>query len=223
MSGEDFMATHIPLRRRAFYLFSALWHWWEGGLDRLGLYRGACPTPHMVKRRVVREYAERYGTAYFVETGTYHGDMIAAMLRRFDRLYSIELSVVLHEKAKARFARHDKVRLLQGDSAVQLQWILPECDQPTLFWLDAHWSGCNTARGEIDSPILAELEAIFGGSKCKPIILVDDARCFVGIDGYPKVEDLRVRVAQWVPGYELSVERDIIRIVPGRSPSASDT
>lgn len=217
------MTATIPLRRRAFYLFNACLYWWEGLLDRLGRHRGPA-TPHVVKRRVLREYAAAYRTAYFVETGTYLGDMTAAMLRRFERLYSIELSPVLHEKAVARFARHEKVRLLHGDSASQLHSVVPQCDRPTLFWLDAHWSGGNTARGDIDTPIVSELEAIFCGAKCDPIILVDDARCFIGgDDGYPTVDELRTRVAQWRPDYEVSVERDIIRIVPAPAPPKAPT
>lgn len=215
------MTGALPFRRRVLYLYSALRYWWEGARDRLGLYRGAAPTPHVVKRRVVREYAARYGTPYFVETGTYLGDMTAAMLRRFERLYSIELSAALHEKAVARFGRHENVRILQGDSAAQLDSILPHCDRPTLFWLDAHWSGGNTARGEIDTPIVSELDAIFRGAKHDPIILVDDARCFVGVDSYPTIDELRARVAQWRSDYDLTVERDIIRIVP-RHPSPTE-
>ncbi len=205
--------TRIPLRRRAYYLYQALRYRWDALLDRFGLYSGPA-SPHMVKRRVVAEYAARYGARCFVETGTYLGDMIAAMRRRFERLYSIELSPLYYDKAVARFAGNDRVRILHGDSAAELGRLVPQCDRPTLFWLDAHWSGGRTARAEIDTPILAELEAIFGGAKHDPVILVDDARCFIGSGGYPAIDELRERVARWRPDYEVSVERDIIRIVP---------
>jgi hypothetical protein len=207
----------IPLRRRLFYLFSALRYQWEGVLDRFGLYRGAAPTPHAVKRRVIRRLAAGYGAKYFVETGTYMGDMTAAMLPWFERLYSIEMSVPFYEKAAARFARYGKVRVLQGDSAVEIGRVIPMCDQRTLFWLDAHWSGGSTARGDVDTPIVSELAEIFRGSLVDPVVLVDDARCFTGAGGYPTIEELRALVAQWRTDYEVALERDIIRIVP-RSP-----
>ena len=48
------------------------------------------PPPHVVKQRVLREYAERYELKVFVETGTYRGDMVQAMKPLFDKIYSIE-------------------------------------------------------------------------------------------------------------------------------------
>jgi len=204
----------IPLRRRVFYLYGAVRRRIEDFLDRIGFYERRAATPHAVKRRVVRDFAARYKAVNFVETGTYLGDMIAAMLRWFDRLYSVELSAVLYEKAVTRFTRHKKVRILHGDSAVEIVRILSELSGRTLFWLDAHWSGGNTARGNIDTPIFAELDQIFGAAREEPVILVDDARCFVGTDGYPTIDGLRQRVARWRPHYTVSVERDIIRIVP---------
>ena len=41
-------------------------------------------TPHLVKRRVVRDYAKRFGSRILVETGTLFGDMLAAVARHFD-------------------------------------------------------------------------------------------------------------------------------------------
>ena len=41
------------------------------------------PMPHFGKLQVLREYAEKYKPAVFIETGTYKGDMVYAMLHRF--------------------------------------------------------------------------------------------------------------------------------------------
>ena len=49
------------------------------------------PPPHIVKQRVLREYAKKYGLRILVETGTSTGDMVEAMKTDFDRIYSIEL------------------------------------------------------------------------------------------------------------------------------------
>ena len=51
-----------------------------------------------------------------VETGTFLGDMLAAMRDDFDSLTSIELSEELHSRAKRRFAGDPKITLLHGDS-----------------------------------------------------------------------------------------------------------
>lgn len=61
------------------------------------------PAPHSVKQRAVAELARAHGAKIFVETGTYRGDMVAAMQPNFDKLYSIELSPELHRAAVRRF------------------------------------------------------------------------------------------------------------------------
>src|SRR5262245_37032165 len=70
------------------------------------------PPPHVVKQRTLRTLAERFKLTLLVETGTYYGDMVEAMKRSFSRIYSIELSRELSERAAKRF-RHDRhVRII---------------------------------------------------------------------------------------------------------------
>ena len=64
--------------------------------------RSALP-PHIIKQGVIRSFAEKYGLRILVETGTYYGDMVEAMKHCFDRIYSIELSGELFERATKRF------------------------------------------------------------------------------------------------------------------------
>ena len=97
-----------------------------------------------------------------METGTYYGDMIAAMMPQFDAIYSIELSDELYDRARRRFRGSDKVTLIHGDSAVELAAIVRGLDRPALFWLDGHYSGGETAKGATETPVLAELEQILG-------------------------------------------------------------
>src|SRR5262245_43262543 len=73
------------------------------------------PPPHIVKQRVLREYAERYGLRTLVETGTYRGDMIEAMRPVFEKIVSIELGQDLFAAARKRFKRVAHVELIQGD------------------------------------------------------------------------------------------------------------
>jgi hypothetical protein len=177
----------------------------------LHLWHGPAPIPHVVKRRVIHEYAKRFRIRTFVETGTYLGDMLAAMSGRFDDLYSVELSDVFFDKACARFAREPHIHLRRGDSARVLPEILAELRQPALFWLDAHYSGGSTARGVVDTPVADELVQLLAGAH-DHVILIDDARDFNGTHGYPTIEQLREMVAAERPSYELSVAQDIIRI-----------
>src|SRR5208283_2124357 len=50
------------------------------------------PPPHAAKRRILAAYASAFDTGTLIETGTYAGEMVWAMMDRFDRIISIELS-----------------------------------------------------------------------------------------------------------------------------------
>ncbi len=178
--------------------------------------------PHGTKRRILNDYAARYGLRTLVETGTFLGDMVERMRGTFAQVHSIELSETLHRRAQARFAGVSNVHLHQGDSAAVLPALLSTQHAPCLFWLDAHYSGGPTARAAIDTPIMAELTLIFSHPVRTHVILVDDARLFVGADGYPTIGELRDFVGRTRPDYELSVQEDIIRLVPtAGSPSTA--
>jgi hypothetical protein len=205
--------VRIPLRRRLFYVYNDVHYWWEDLRYRLGLWKRISP-PHAVKRRAVRGYAARYGARTLIETGTYLGDMIAAMARSFDELHSIELSEVFYEKARARFAGRPHVHVHLGDSAAELGKIVAGLRGRALFWLDAHYSGGTTARGAIDTPIADELRTIFSAGGVGHVILVDDARDFNGTAGYPTIDGVREIVRTLAPQYAVEVRDDIIRITP---------
>ncbi|MEA2235596.1 MAG: hypothetical protein QOC81_320 [Thermoanaerobaculia bacterium] len=206
----------IPLRRRLLYLHYRVLHWIQGIRYRLGMWDASVGMPHAVKRRVVRDYASRYGARTLVETGTYLGDMIAAMARSFETLHSIELSEEFYAKARARFARRPHIHLHHGDSASELPGIVAGLSGRALFWLDAHYSGGATARGTIDTPIAQELREIFRRNAPGHVLLVDDARSFNGTADYPTIDGVREIVASLDPHYSVEVVDDIIRITPPR-------
>lgn len=134
--------------------------------------------PHLVKQSVVRAYARRYALDTLVETGTYMGDMVAAMRPHIRSIYTIELDLALYTAAKRRFKRYPTIHVLQGDSAYVLMSLLPKLAQPCLFWLDGHYSGEGTTRGDEDTPILRELDHILDRKTDRDVVLIDDARCF---------------------------------------------
>lgn len=181
------------------------------------------PSPHLVKQETLRDYARRYGIRLLVETGTYYGDMVDAMKRHFDRIYSIELSPQLHRSAARRFRREAHVELLLGDSARLLPELLARLPGPALFWLDGHYSAGETARGEKDTPILEEISHIMGNGLSGHVILVDDARCFDTDPAYPSIAALTKFVRARDSSTAIRVENDIIRITPGTHSSAGAT
>jgi hypothetical protein len=148
-----------------------------------------------------------------VETGTYLGDMVDAMRADFEQVISIELSEELAQHARARFARASNVQVLCGDSGKLLPEVVSRLMAPTLFWLDGHYSAGVTAKGDRETPILEELEAIFSGSTGPHVLLIDDARCF-GSGDYPSIQQVQALVMKYRPGWQFAVAGDIIRICP---------
>jgi hypothetical protein len=173
------------------------------------------------KRAIILSYKEKYKPDIFVETGTLFGDTVQILSSNFKKLYSIELSEELAIKAKKRFDNLKHISIVQGDSGVEIDSILKIITEPVLFWLDGHYSGdfyhrdelIKTAKGVLNTPVEKELELIMQ-SGFPHIVLIDDAREFTGSNDYPTIKQLRHLLKKSKFGYQLSVDRDIIRIVP---------
>lgn len=167
---------------------------------------------HLYKQKIIRQFAEKYDLKNFVESGTYLGEMVYAMRYRFDNLYSIELSHELCLKAKADFQKFPRVKIYEGNSSQMLPMVVAELKGPSLFWLDGHYSGGFTAKGDLQTPIVKELRAIIGHAPERSVILVDDARSFTGAGDYPSLAEISQLVKSLDPRLRLEVENDIIRI-----------
>ena len=111
----------------------------------------------------------------FVETGTYLGNTTAAASRYFREVHTIELDEKLNKKARERFRNTGNVTCHQGNSPDVLRTLAQTIDEPALFYLDAHWSGGVTAHGEVEVPLLEELE-IIRPRLHDDFIVIDDAR-----------------------------------------------
>jgi len=170
------------------------------------------PPPHLIKQETVKEYAYKFSAEIFIETGTYYGAMILGTKYFFNQIYSIELDKDLYLKAKKLFRKYDNIHILQGDSSKVLPELLNKIKKPCLFWLDGHYSGGITAKGDLITPILNELKSIFSHQIKDHVILIDDARLFIGQEDYPTIEDLREFVIKNRPDWVFEVRNDIIRI-----------
>jgi hypothetical protein len=169
--------------------------------------------PHLIKQRTVLEYAQRFSLSTLIETGTYFGFMVNATKRRFRRIHSIELDDRLYQRAYKKFSRFKHVSIHQGDSSRVLPMILTRIQEPCLFWLDAHYSSGITARGERETPIMEEGRCILSHPLAiEHVILIDDARNFVGANDYPTLEELNKLVSAQCLSLRVYVENDIIRI-----------
>ena len=169
------------------------------------------PPPHIVKQLIIAEYQQKYGHSILLETGTYMGTMVEAQKSNFNKIISIELGIDLFEKAQKRFENDKNITIVQGDSGKVLGLLLKDISEPIIFWLDGHYSAGTTALGDKECPIFEELDAIFDSKQFNHVILIDDAREFVGNGDYPSIEKLTDYIKNKNDKYQVEVKDDIIR------------
>ena len=180
------------------------------------------PCPDPLKQSIVAEYGRKWNLGNLIETGTFEGTMTYAQKDNFRCVITIELDPALYESAKQRFKDVPHIHVLNGDSGVMMVEALRLVTGPTLFLLDAHYSGGVTAKGDLETPILKELSVIASRGNGGDVILIDDARHFGWRSDYPRLAKVRQFVTKHFPGYKVDVESDLIRIVPQRQSLEKD-
>ncbi|MBU4348411.1 FkbM family methyltransferase [Patescibacteria group bacterium] len=171
------------------------------------------PPSHFLKEQIVKNYAKKYKIKTFIETGTYKGIMLSAVKDIFEKLYSIELNATSFQNALIKFREDKQIKLLNGDSGKIMINVLKDINEPCLFWLDGHYSGKSTSKGEKNTPILQELKTILNHKIKNHIILIDDARLFTGKNDYPTIKELKYFVKNLNNNLRLKVKYDIVRII----------
>ena len=174
------------------------------------------PPPHVVKARTVLDYARRHGLHVLIETGTFEGEMVRKCRRAFRAIFTIELDPRYAGRATRRFARDGHVHVVQGNSAERLPEVLAAVREPAPFWLDGHYSGGDTARGDKETPLLEELAAIRRHGVRGHVIPIDDARC-LGQGDYPDLDTLTRPLRAIEPGSRVEVAADIPPCTPPAS------
>jgi hypothetical protein len=198
------------LRRTSFYpTYKRLGHYPDFFYWKL---RGKPPRPpHLVKQRLVKQYARQHGLRVLVETGTYYGEMIEGTKRDFDQIFSIEFDPRLARGARARFASAAHIHVLEGSSEMLIPQILCELTQPALFWLDAGYCAWNGKLAD-SSRLFSEIGAILSHRISNHAILIDDVVPFSGIDGTPDVRELMQHITTQFPSRKVSVDTGVLVI-----------
>lgn len=175
------------------------------------ILRGEYPLPPpTVKLAVIRQNIPDPRPRVFVETGTYLGDTVAAVKDMYSSVISIEVDEALYKSACTRFADDKNVKIVRGDCARELPAILAALHEPAVFWLDGHYSGGITGKGEIEDPILISLNQIAALPPLDHVIFVDDARTFDGLEGRPDISDVFNTIKKINSRYIIRVQNDII-------------
>lgn len=170
------------------------------------------PTNMFRKQQIITAIQKKSGVKVFVETGTFMGDMTVAQASFFDKLYTIELGEELYLNARKRFEAFPNIFGLLGDSGKVLSKIIKDINQPAIFWLDGHYSGGITAKGDLVCPIYGELDAIFSNGQFKHILCIDDARLFNGTDDYPMIEQVKGYIKSKGVKFDFKILDDIMVI-----------
>jgi hypothetical protein len=204
------------MRRMPFYsAYKSLFHYPDYWYWKLRPHPKR--SPHLVKQRALLEYARKYGLRTLIETGTYYGEMVAALRRSFDRVDSVESLPELARAAGRKFQRFPHVRIFEGESQLVIPEILESLSAPALFWLDAGyytWDGLHRNKQRL----ALELEAILGSPIRGHVVLIDDASTLkfrVGDSPEPSsIRELQVNLSAAFPSSCIEIRDDIVRITP---------
>jgi len=206
------------LRRMPFYsAYKSLFHYPDYWYWKLRPHPKR--SPHLLKQRALLEYAEKYRLRTLVETGTYYGEMVAALKDKFDRIDSVESLPDLAGAAAVKFKRFPHIHIVEGESQRVIPDILASLDAPALFWLDAGyytWDGLHRNKERL----ALELEAILNGAGRERghFVLIDDASTLKFRAGNnPEPADtaqLRQNFSDVFPDRNVEIRDDIVRITP---------
>lgn len=173
-----------------------------------------------VLKEMVLGLAAQAGIKNFVETGTYQAGTAVWAAGQFQQAYTIEAAKPLYDAAVEKFGTVPNLHFHFGDSRSCLEKIQQSLDGPTLYWLDAHWSGGVTFGEGAECPLLNEIEKVNQGSP-DSIILIDDARLFLSppprphdANQWPDLLTVLNALAQPKPRRYIIVHQDVIVAVP---------
>jgi hypothetical protein len=81
-------------------------------------------------------------------------------------LQNISIMFLQSKSQNIFIKKHEKntntknAEFIYGDSRVEIKKLIKKLDEPTIFWLDAHWSGEETYGDTDQCPLIGELEII---------------------------------------------------------------
>lgn len=186
---------------------------------------GRNPKNMSLDEKFLSMIASAFQATTFVETGTYLGDTTEIASRYFKTIHSIELSEDLCKKAQKRFENAKNITVYQGDSCTILAAITKKLQGKTVFFLDAHYSMGETARGTSNTPIISELEVIKKSSIKDAILLIDDIRMFYSplvnvsktfMYGYPTLTQIIQKALEINSDYKCAVIFDTLILYPAQ-------
>ncbi len=137
----------------------------------MGITRWGPPT------ELITKLVTKFPIDNLVETGTYKGGTAVWASEYFKKVLTIEYSKELYEKVTHDFRHISNIEFIFGNSKTELSKLLERLENPSIFWLDAHWCGGSTYGDNDECPLIEEID-ILNRSKFENFIFIDDARLF---------------------------------------------
>jgi hypothetical protein len=174
-----------------------------------------------IPRTLVLKMLAKESIPNFVETGTFQGGTTLWAAQHFNKVITIEINPEFSRAVAARPDCPKNIEFLVGDSAHLMSAVAAKLSGPTLFWLDGHYCGLGTGNPAAECPIMEELRALVG--TLDPVVMIDDARCFLGPPPPPhepshwvSIDDLYRFFIEHFPNHTSTVFDDVIITVPKR-------
>ena len=184
--------------------FIAMKDWKDGGYSD--------NSPQFIKELVLSKHG--ISNAQWVETGTYLGTTTSLLSKISPKVFSIEPGLELFNAARLQF-EGTNVILFNDVSENVFDNLIPTLSGEINFWLDGHYSGGVTFKGNTDCPVEYELSCIQENlvNFSSVTILIDDVRCFLpenNYKDYPSIEYL----VDWARKNQMTwrIEHDIFII-----------
>jgi hypothetical protein len=134
-----------------------------------------CITEEEMKS-ILSRFSQYSNIMTFIETGTFRAETILKMCNLFSNCHTIELSRELYEQARKQKSG-SSITFHNGDSVKILEELIPQIKEPAIFFLDAHWCGRESAKGNLDVPLIEEIKLI-AKRMYSDLLIIDDFRLF---------------------------------------------
>ena len=148
--------------------------------------------PHSyTKFLLIDRVRKNTGATILIEAGTFRGITTARASSVFDQVYSIELDKTLAAAATENLSSKKNVKVIQGDALQVIPQLFEDHElHDVLLFLDGHFSGSETACGDLPEPAAEELRALKPYRDKIRAIVIDDLRSFGTESGFPMKSEL---------------------------------
>lgn len=171
-----------------------------------------------ISRDLILAIQKEFRYKNFIETGTYLGNTAIWASDYFETIYTIEINHEISQKAFFNAREKQNINFIIGDSSKELGVISSSLKGPNIYWLDGHWCQ-EVPKISFECPLINELNSIV--ARPDDLILIDDARFFMGVvpfphdsSNWPRIDEVLLMLRSKYPEHRIVIDLDIIMCFP---------